>query len=243
MILYPAIDLIGGQAVRLLRGDYAQMTVYDQDPVQTALRFEQAGAEHLHLVDLEGARDGAPRQMDVIRAIAGNTHLEIEAGGGIRDMAAIEGLLHIGVRHVILGTAALKDAALLKNACAAFGGRIVVGVDVKDGFVAVQGWAEISAVRLDEFLRRLNDIGVSRVICTDIGRDGTMGGANAQLYQDMLSLSPIPVTASGGVSSLAEIRKLSRMGLHSAIIGRALYEGKINLKEAIESMEERPYDQ
>lgn len=240
MILYPAIDLIGGQAVRLLRGDYARMTVYDKDPVQTALRFEKAGASHLHLVDLEGARDGAPRQYAVIRAIKDSTRLQIEVGGGIRGMEAVEALLSIGIEHVILGTAALKDPVFLETACKRYGGHIVVGVDVKDGFAAVQGWLEVSAVRLTDFLRRLNDIGVSRVICTDISRDGALSGANAPMYRDMLALSPLPITASGGVSSVDEIRRLRAMGLHSAIIGRALYEGTIDLKQALESVEEKP---
>lgn len=240
MILYPAIDLLGGQTVRLLRGDYTRMTVYDNDPVQTALRFEKAGASHLHLVDLEGARDGAPRQYSVIRAIRDSTRLEIEAGGGIRDMQAVEALLSIGIEHVILGTAALKDPVFLETACKRYGGHIAVGVDVRDGFVAVQGWLEVSAVRLTDFLRQLNDIGVSRVICTDISRDGALSGANAQMYRDMLTLSPLPITASGGVSSVDEIRRLRAMGLHSAIIGRALYEGTIDLKQALESVEEKP---
>ena len=234
MIIFPAIDLYEKKAVRLLRGDYAQMTIYSEDPLAVAKAFEAAGAKAVHLVDLEGARDGSVPNLEIVRSIARNTGLFTEIGGGIRNMETVRRYLSAGVDRVILGTAAVRDEAFLKEALAAFGEKIAVGADVKDGYIAIKGWLEQSELTLETFLDRMQALGVRTVICTDISKDGAMGGSNQALYKELSQRYSLQITASGGVSGLEEIRALRDMGLYGAIIGKAYYTGAVKLEEAIE---------
>ncbi|MBQ9197993.1 MAG: 1-(5-phosphoribosyl)-5-[Clostridia bacterium] len=234
MKLFPAIDLVQGKAVRLLKGDYAQMTVYSDDPAAVAQGFRAAGAEYLHMVDLEGARDGGTPNFDIVTRVIGQCGLHVEIGGGIRGLDVIEKYLNAGAFRVILGTAAVTDRAFLREAIKRYGPRVAVGVDVKDGFVAIKGWRETSAETLDSFCTELMHIGVETVICTDISKDGAMQGTNRELYQKLTQRYPMQFTASGGVSTLKDVRALREMGLYGAILGKALYTGAIDLKEAIE---------
>ena len=234
MFLYPAIDLVGGKAVRLYKGDYAQMTVYSDNPVAVAKDFQAAGAKHIHLVDLEGAKSGVPENLNTIRAILAETDLFVEVGGGIRNMDTVARYLNAGVNRVILGTAAVTDPDFLKAALEKYGEKIAVGVDLKDGYVAIRGWTETSELTADVFFARMEALGVRTVICTDISRDGAMKGTNRQLYQELSQKYAIDLIASGGVSSLEDVAALAAMGLHGAIIGKAYYIGAIDLKTAIE---------
>ena len=233
MNLFPAIDRYHGQAVRLFKGDYDRMTVYDPDPLNTALAFEAAGAGYLHMVDLEGARDGGTPNADTIRRIVKGTGLFVELGGGIRSMDVIDRYLSLGVRRVILGTAAITGGDLVERAVAKYGDAIAVGADVRDGLIAIKGWTEQSDMTLDRFMERFQRIGVRTVICTDISRDGAMRGANRAMYAAMQRAYDMDIIASGGVSTLEDIRALADMGLYGAIIGKAYYTGAIDLKEAI----------
>ncbi len=235
MYLYPAIDLVAGKAVRLYKGDYAQMTVYSENPVEVARDFAAAGASHIHLVDLEGAKSGIPANLPAIQKILEETDLFVEVGGGIRNMETVEAYLSIGVDRVILGTAAVKDPAFLEAALAKYGEKIAVGVDLKDGYAAIQGWTETSDLTADAFFEKMQTLGVKTVICTDISRDGAMKGANRALYQDLSRKYAIDLIASGGVSTLEDVKALARMKLHGAIIGKAYYIGAIDLKEAMEA--------
>ena len=234
MDIYPAIDLYGGKAVRLFQGDYTKMTVYSDHPTEVARDFAAAGATHIHLVDLEGARTGVPANLTVIRSVLEAAPLFAEVGGGIRTMAAVESYLSIGVDRVILGTAAVSDPAFLKEALSRYGDKIAVGVDLKDGCVAIKGWTETSALTADAFFAEMQGLGVKTVICTDISRDGAMQGANRGLYRHLSEKFAIQLIASGGVSSLEDIAALKAMGLHGAIIGKAYYTGAINLEQAVE---------
>ena len=234
MDIYPAIDLFGGKAVRLYKGDYAQMTVYSDCPADVARDFAAAGASHIHLVDLEGAKTGVPANSAVIRSILEAAPLFAEVGGGIRTMDAVEQYLSIGVNRVILGTAAVSDPAFLKEALSRYGEKIAVGVDLKDGYVAIKGWTETSALTADAFLARMQALGVKTVICTDISRDGAMQGTNRGLYRQLSEQFAIQLIASGGVSSLEDVAALKAMGLYGAIIGKAYYTGAIDLKQAVE---------
>lgn len=234
MKLYPAIDLYGGKAVRLFKGDYQQMTVYSENPLEIALDFQKAGARYIHLVDLEGAKFGTTPNLSVIRRIVEATDLFVEVGGGIRTMETIEKYLSIGVDRVILGTAAVTDRVFLKAALAEYGEKIAVGVDLKDGYVAIKGWTETSQWTADSFFEDLEKLGVSTVISTDISRDGAMQGTNRQLYKELSAKYRIQLIASGGVSSLEDVKALNAMNLHGAIIGKAYYTGAIDLKEALE---------
>lgn len=234
MDIYPAIDLFGGKAVRLYKGDYAQMTVYSDCPADVARDFAAAGASHIHLVDLEGAKTGAPANLAVIRRILDAAPLFSEVGGGIRTMDAVEGYLSIGVNRVILGTAAVSDPVFLEAALSRYGDKIAVGVDLKDGYVAIKGWTETSALTADAFLARMQALGVKTVICTDISRDGAMQGTNRGLYRQLSEQFDIQLIASGGVSSLEDVAALKAMGLYGAIIGKAYYTGAIDLKQAVE---------
>lgn len=234
MKLYPAIDLYGGKAVRLFKGDYQQMTVYSENPLEIALDFQKAGARYIHLVDLEGAKFGTTPNLSVIRRIVEATDLFVEVGGGIRTVETIEKYLSIGVDRVILGTAAVTDRVFLKAALAEYGEKIAVGVDLKDGYVAIKGWTETSQWTADSFFEDLEKLGVSTVICTDISRDGAMQGTNRQLYKELSAKYRIQLIASGGVSSLEDVKALNAMNLHGAIIGKAYYTGAIDLKEALE---------
>ena len=234
MILFPAIDLYEKKAVRLLKGDYRQMTVYSDDPLAVARDFVRQGATHIHMVDLEGARDGTTPNLDVVRQIAAQTPLFVEIGGGIRDMATVQRYLDAGAGRVILGTAAVEDAAFLAQAVAAYGAQIAVGADVRDGRIAIRGWLETADVTLDAFFARMQALGVQAVICTDISRDGAMRGTNRALYQQLSQKYALNITASGGVSGLDDVRALRQMGLYGAIIGKAYYTGAIDLAQAIE---------
>lgn len=234
MLIFPAIDLVGGKAVRLYKGDYNQMTVYDDDPLNAALRFQAAGATHLHMVDLEGARDGGTPNFDVVRRVAENTRLFVEIGGGIRDMDVIERYLSSGVRRVILGTAAIADEAFTRSALRRFGDAIALGADVRDGEVAIRGWLELSGMSLDAFCEKYQRLDVRTLICTDISRDGAMRGANRALYAGLQRKYRMNIVASGGVSTLEDVAALAGLGLYGAIIGKACYTGDIDLKQAIE---------
>ena len=235
MILYPAIDLVGGKAVRLYKGDYARMTVYSDDPLSVAKEFQKAGAKRMHLVDLEAAKTGIPANAETIRSIAENTDLFLEVGGGIRNMEILEAYLSLGVDRAILGTAAVTDPQFLKEAVETYGEKVAVGVDLKDGFVAIKGWTETSELTAEDFFTRMEQLGVRTVICTDISRDGAMKGTNRALYKALSERFAIDLIASGGVSSLDDIAALKAMGLHGAIIGKAYYTGAIDLKEALEA--------
>ncbi len=234
MYIYPAIDLYGGKAVRLFKGDYAQMTVYSDDPVSVAKDFAAAGASHIHLVDLEGAKIGRPANLAVIAKIVETTGLFAEVGGGIRDMETVDSYLGIGVSRVILGTAAVKDPDFLHAALQKYGEKIAVGVDLKDGFVAIKGWTETSDLKAEEFFEKMQKLGVRTIICTDISRDGAMKGTNRALYRALSNKFDIDLIASGGVSSMEDVEALAEMKLHGAIIGKAYYIGAIDLKQAVE---------
>ena len=234
MYIYPAIDLVGGKAVRLYKGDYAQMTIYSNDPISVAKDFQAAGATHIHLVDLEGAKSGVPENLTTIAGILRETDLFVEVGGGIRNLETVERYLSIGVDRVILGTAAVTDPAFLEAALAKYGEKIAGGVDVKDGYVAIKGWTEKSELTADAFFEKMEKLGVKTVICTDISRDGAMKGTNRELYKALSAQYAIDLIASGGVSSMEDVQSLAAMNLHGAIIGKAYYIGAIDLKQAIE---------
>ena len=234
MKLYPAIDLYEGKAVRLFKGEYQQMTVYNENPLAVARDFQNTGATCIHLVDLEGAKFGTTSNLPVIERIVKATDLFVEVGGGIRNMETIDAYLGIGVNRVILGTAAVTDRTFLEAALAKYGEKIAVGVDLKDGFVAIKGWTEKSQWTAEAFFSDLEKLGVSTVICTDISRDGAMQGTNRQLYRELSQKYNIQLIASGGVSSLEDVQALNAMNLHGAIIGRAYYTGAIDLRKALE---------
>ena len=234
MLIYPAIDLFGGKAVRLYKGDYAQMTVYNEDPVAVARDFLAQGAERVHLVDLEGAKSGLTPNLKTVCAIKKATGLFCEIGGGIRSMEVVRAYLDAGIDRVILGTAAVKDPEFLYAAVAAYGERIAVGIDIRDGFVAIKGWTEVSQENAMAFAAKMQKLGVKTLICTDISRDGAMEGANHNLYQTLSRELSMEIIASGGVSSMEDVKRLAAMEIHGAIIGKAYYTGAICLKEAIE---------
>lgn len=234
MILFPAIDLYEGKAVRLLKGDYSRMTVYSEHPEETGLRFAEEGATHVHLVDLEGARDGTTPNLKTILALKRETGLFCEVGGGIRSMETVRTYLENGLDRVILGTAAVRDPGFLAEALETYGDRIAAGVDVRDGKVSVSGWTEDSGIPFLDFCRQMAKLGVRTLICTDISRDGAMKGTNLDMYGRLTQELPVRITASGGVSSLEDIRALRKMNLYGAIIGKAWYSGAVSLREAIE---------
>ena len=234
MLIFPASDLFEGKAVRLLKGEYDRMTVYNDDPLSVARDFAAQGATCLHLVDLEGAKSGTTPNIDTIRRLAVETELFTEVGGGIRSMETVRTYLEAGVDRVILGTAAVKDESFLREAVDAYGDRIAVGVDIRDGKVAIHGWTETSEIDAMEFMARLEEIGVRTVICTDISRDGAMAGTNHDLYRQLSEQFSLQIIASGGVSSMEDVRELAARNLYGAIIGKAYYTGAISLKEAIE---------
>ncbi|MBR6769445.1 MAG: 1-(5-phosphoribosyl)-5-[Clostridia bacterium] len=234
MLIFPAIDLFEKKAVRLYKGDYAQMTVYSDNPLAVAKDFEKAGATCLHLVDLEGAKSGETPNLDVIASIVKNTQLFTEVGGGIRNMETVHAYLDAGVNRVILGTAAVKDPAFLQEALSTFGEKVAVGIDLRDGKIAIKGWTETAEVDTEDFLLSLQNMGLKTVICTDIAKDGAMQGANHALYKMLSERFSLQIVASGGVSSLDDVKRLSAMNLYGAIIGKAYYTGAIDLAEAIE---------
>ena len=233
MILLPAIDLIDGCAVRLLRGDYNQKTVYSDNPVAVAKGFRDAGAKWLHVVDLQGARDGTTPHLALVNQLVEQTGLSVEIGGGIRSRESVRAYLDMGVQRVILGTAALEDPAFLADMVARYGDRIAVGVDMKGGKVAVKGWLETADKDGVDFCRELEAAGVSTVICTDISKDGAMAGPNVELYRRLSAECSLNIVASGGVSSLEDVKTLSALSLYGAILGKALYTGAVDLKTAL----------
>ena len=233
MQIFPAIDLRGGQVVRLYQGDYDRETVYAADPCAVARSFLAAGARYLHVVDLDGARDGMLANFETIAAIVKQGDLYIEVGGGIRTEDRIRRYLDLGVGRCILGTIAVKDFAFTERMARTYGDRIAVGVDARDGYVAVSGWKELSAERGVDFCRRLRDAGVKTVIYTDISRDGAEAGTNLDLYRELSEIQGLDITASGGVSSIEELKELQRIGTRAAILGKALYTGRLDLKTVI----------
>lgn len=239
MWIFPAIDLIGGQAVRLKQGDYQEKTVYHEDPVAQAQAFAAAGAEYLHTVDLDGAKSGRTENLDTVRRLVDQSGLKVEIGGGIRSMETVTKYIESGIWRVILGTAAVTDPDFLQEALDAYGDRIAVGVDVRDGQVMTRGWLSGSGILCDELCGKLIRAGVKTVICTDISKDGMMEGTNMSLYKHLTRTFPcLNIVASGGVSSLADVQRLRDEGLYGAIIGKALYTGAVDLKEAIRTAQE-----
>ncbi len=234
MKIFPAIDLYEGKAVRLLKGDYNALTVYSENPIEIAKDFESQGATELHTVDLEGARDGGTPNIDIIKSFVNNTKLNVEVGGGIRSMETVKAYLDAGVRRVILGTAAVTDEAFLVEAVKTYGDKIAVGADIKDGRVAIKGWVEKSEYTTFDFFEKMQKIGVSTVICTDISKDGAMQGTNRELYKELSRRFNVNIIASGGVSSLDDIKALNDMELFGAIIGKAYYTGAVKISDALE---------
>lgn len=234
MKIFPAIDLYEGKAVRLLRGDYNNITVYSENPLETATEFERLGATELHTVDLEGARDGGTPNIEIIKSIVQNTSLNVEVGGGIRSEDTVKAYLDAGVKRVILGTAAVTDERFLKETVSLYGEKIAVGADIKDGKVAIKGWLEKSEYGTFEFFEKLEKTGVSTVICTDVSKDGALQGTNRALYKELSKKFNVNIIASGGVSSLDDIKALNEMNLYGAIIGKAYYTGAIKIDEALE---------
>lgn len=233
MIIFPAIDIVQGKAVRLFKGDYNQMTIYSENPVDVALDFKKAGASWIHIVDLEGAKSGLTPNIETVKQIKKASGLKAEIGGGVRSIEVIERYLDAGLDRVILGTAAVNDEAFLKEALKKYGSSIAVGIDIKDGFVAIKGWTEKSNLDALEFAKKMQDLGAGTLICTDISKDGAMKGTNRELYEKLSSQLDINITASGGVSSMDDVKHLASMNLYGAIIGKAYYTGAIELSEAI----------
>ena len=234
MKIFPAIDLYDKKAVRLFKGDYAQMTVYSDDPVSIAKDFEEKGAQYIHVVDLEGAKNGAPAHLDIIERIVKETNLFLETGGGIRNMETVDSYIARGANRVILGTSAVTDEAFLTAALDKYGDKIAVGADIADGKIAIKGWKEKSEYSAEAFFEKMQKLGVKTIICTDISKDGAMRGANLELYKSIGEKYALNVIASGGVSSLDDVKALAQMGTYGAIIGKAYYIGAIQLEEAIE---------
>ena len=234
MNIFPAIDLYDKKAVRLFKGDYNQMTVYSENPIDVARDFEQKGAKFIHMVDLEGAKDGTTPNLSIVADIANKTSLFVEIGGGIRSMETVDKYLSAGVSRVILGTSAVTDEEFLKSAIEKYGEKIAVGADVKDGYIAIKGWLEKSAYTLDAFFEKMQNMGVKTIICTDISKDGAMKGTNLQMYSELSKKYSLDIVASGGVSAIDDVKALRKMELYGAIIGKAYYTGAIDLTEAIE---------
>ena len=233
MKIFPAIDLYEGQAVRLYKGDYQKMTVYARNPLDLAQKFVQAGCKFLHMVDLEGAKDDNTANQATIAALVKESGLFCQAGGGIRSFEVIDKYLSLGVNRLIIGTKAVEDPQFVKEATAKYGEKIAVGIDLKDGLVAIKGWRETAAFTADEFFALMSDYEVKCIICTDISKDGTLLGPNLQLYEHLQNEYAVNLIASGGVSSIADIRALAEMKLYGAIIGKAYYEGRVDLEEAV----------
>lgn len=237
MLLFPAIDIFEKKAVRLLKGDYEKMTVYSEKPTDIAEDFIKSGASHIHIVDLEGAKNGSTPNFETVCRIKEKSSVFCEIGGGIRSIETIDRYAEAGLDRIILGTAAVKDEQLVKTAVNKYGEKIAVGVDIRDGFAAISGWAETSSLNAFDFCRKMQDIGVQTLICTDISKDGAMQGTNRKLYKDLSDAFKINITASGGISSIDDIKCLASMNIYGAIIGKAYYTGAINLAEAIEVAE------
>ena len=239
MEVIPAIDLIEGRCVRLYQGDYARATVYEDDPVETARRWERMGARRVHVVDLDGARAGEPRNLDVIRRIAGAVGVPVQMGGGIRNLAAVREALSAGVDRVMLGTVAARNPRVVRDACAEMGeDAVVVAVDSRDGRVAVSGWTDDSDVRATDLIRRMLDAGARTFLCTDISRDGALMGPNCELMRELAGVAGGGVIAAGGVAAVEHLAALAETGVGGAVIGKALYTGDIDLSEAIRAVGE-----
>ena len=234
MKIFPAIDLKDKKAVRLLKGDYNKVTVFNDNPVEVAKEFESSGAEYLHVVDLDGAKDGDTTNFDVVKAIIDNTSLKVEIGGGIRTEEVIKKYIDAGAFRVILGTVAITEPEFTEEMIKKYGNKIAIGVDISNGFVAVKGWTEISKVSCDELFEKMEKAGADTIICTDISKDGAMEGTNLQLYKELSEKYNIKIIASGGVSDMENIKALTKLNVFGAIVGKALYLGKVDLKEAIE---------
>lgn len=234
MLIFPAIDLYGGKAVRLYKGDYSQMTVYGDNPCEFARSFIKSGATCLHIVDLEGARDGTTPNIESVKAIAAIPGLFTEIGGGIRNIETARAYIAAGVDRIILGTAAVKDEEFLKAALAEFGEKVAVGIDIRDGSVSIKGWTESSGIEAFEFCEKMQSLGVKTVIVTDISKDGAMSGTNLELYRKLRERFTMNITASGGVSTLDDVAALAETGVYGAIIGKAYYTGSISIARAIE---------
>lgn len=237
MYIFPAIDLYDGKAVRLLRGEYDKMTIYSENPIEIARDFEASGASHIHMVDLEGAKTGETPNLEIVAQVARETSLFVEVGGGIRSMEVIDRYIEAGVGRVILGTAAVNDEEFLKAAVQKYGEKIAVGADIKDGFVAIKGWTEKSEYSCFDFCKKMQEIGVKTLICTDVSKDGAMQGTNRELYCELSKELDMQIIASGGVTDISDIKALAEMELYGAIIGKAYYTKAISLKEAIEVAE------
>lgn len=233
MIIFPAIDIIDGEAVRLYKGDYNQKTVCGT-PYDISLEFKAKGATHVHIVDLDGAKSGGTPNIETIKRIAADCKMFVEVGGGIRSLGVIEKYLRAGVSRVILGTAAIKNEELVRLGVREFGEGIAVGADILDGKIRINGWLEAADISADEFFKRMGDLGVKNIICTDISKDGAMVGTNLELYRELSSKYSMDITASGGVSSLEDIKALKSMGMYGAIVGKAYYTGAVDLEKAIE---------
>ncbi len=235
MIVFPAIDILGGSAVRLQMGDYGKKTVFDKSPLKVARSFEAAGAAHLHLVDLDGAKSGNTDNFEVVKNISENTGMFIELGGGCRTDNAVARYFEAGVNRVIIGTAAVKDEPFLDRMLDLYGDKIAVGVDIKDGRVAIRGWTELTDYSCERFFEKMQKKGVKNIICTDISRDGMSRGTNVELYKRLAKAFAVDITASGGVSGISDIAALSKIGIYGAVIGRALYTGGITIESALEA--------
>lgn len=234
MNIFPAIDLYDKKAVRLYKGNYDEMTVYSENPIEIAYDFEKNGAKFIHMVDLEGAKNGTTPNIEIVKEVASKTSLFVEIGGGIRSLDTVEKYLSAGVKRVILGTSAVTNEDFLRKAVARHGEKIAVGADIKDGFIAIKGWVEKTDYSLDAFLNKMQEIGVKTIICTDISKDGAMKGTNLSLYKELSEKYSLDIIASGGVSTIDDIKALREMDIYGAIIGKAYYTGAIDLKEAIE---------
>ena len=234
MVIYPAIDIYEGKAVRLYKGDYAQMTVYNDEPALVAADFKSKGATCIHMVDLEGAKFGTTPNLETICRVKKETGLFCQVGGGIRNMETVSCYLDAGLDRVILGTAAVTDPDFAKEAAKTYGDKIAIGVDIRDGFVAVKGWTENSSLNAFDFCRSMEENGIKTVICTDISKDGAMQGPNHDLYASLSQQLGMQIIASGGVSSLEDIKRLASMNIHGAILGKAYYTGAVDLAQAIE---------
>lgn len=234
MRLFPAIDLFDGKAVRLYKGDYNQMTVYNENPSAVAADFKSTGAKFMHIVDLEGAKNGVPANTNVIKDIIDCFKGFVQVGGGIRSPETVKHYVDAGVDRIILGTAAVNDKTFLVDMIKEYGEKIAVGVDIKDGYVAIKGWTEVSGIEVNDFFAQMQNFGVKTIICTDILKDGAMQGTNLYLYKRLSDAFNVDIIASGGVSTIEDIKSLAKMNLYGAIIGKAYYTGSIDLKEAIE---------
>lgn len=238
MYIFPAIDLYDKKAVRLYKGDYNEMTVYSENPIEIALDFKASGAEFIHVVDLEGAKDGTTPNISVVEKIAKESGLFVEVGGGIRDMCVLEKYFSAGVSRAILGTAAVNDEAFLKEAVSKYGEKIAVGADVKDGYIAIKGWTQKSEYTLDAFFEKMQALGVKTIICTDISKDGAMRGTNLKMYRELSKKYSLDIVASGGVSTLSDVAELAKMNLYGAIIGKAYYTGAVSISDAVKVAKE-----